>query len=88
MVLVLALTAITAAAAVMTFRSRTLWAFARDDATPSHSWIGHVQSRLEIPVNAVLVVVLDLLLGLLYLINPRRPAPSYVCLLQESIFTT
>lgn len=65
MVLVSALTA------GMTSASRTLWAFARDDATPFHSWIGHIQPRLKIPANAVLVVfVLDLLLGLLYLVNP------------------
>ncbi|CVL08562.1 related to HNM1-Choline permease [Fusarium mangiferae] len=71
MVLVSALTAIAAAAAGMTSASRTLWAFARDDATPFHSWIGNIQPRLKIPVNAVLVVfVLDLLLGLLYLVNP------------------
>ncbi|VTT59384.1 unnamed protein product [Fusarium fujikuroi] len=71
MVLVSALTAIAAAAAGMTSASRTLWAFARDDATPFHSWIGHIQPRLKIPANAVLVVfVLDLLLGLLYLVNP------------------
>jgi len=71
MVLVSALTAIAAAAAGMTSASRTLWSFARDDATPFHSWIGHIQTKLKIPVNAVLVVfVLDLLLGLLYLVNP------------------
>ncbi|RKK90372.1 hypothetical protein BFJ68_g9716 [Fusarium oxysporum] len=71
MVLVSALTAIAAAAAGMTSASRTLWSFARDDATPFHSWIGHIQPKLKIPVNAVLVVfVLDLLLGLLYLVNP------------------
>ncbi|CZR40579.1 uncharacterized protein FPRO_05479 [Fusarium proliferatum ET1] len=71
MVLVSALTAIAAEAAGMTSASRTLWAFARDDATPFHSWIGHIQPRLKIPANAVLVVfVLDLLLGLLYLVNP------------------
>lgn len=50
--------------------SRTLWAFARDQATPFHQYLGHVHSRRQIPVRSVvLVVVLQALLGLIYLGN-------------------
>lgn len=50
--------------------SRTLWAFARDKATPFHGYLGHVHPHRQIPVRAVVVVViLQALLGLIYLGN-------------------
>lgn len=50
--------------------SRTLWAFARDQATPFHQYLSHVHSRRQIPVRSVvLVVILQALLGLIYLGN-------------------
>ncbi|KAH8886574.1 amino acid permease [Thozetella sp. PMI_491] len=70
MALVHVLTAIAAAFAGITSTSRTLWAFARDDATPFHKWLSQVGTKSKIPSNAIMVVVgLEMLLGLIYLGN-------------------
>ena len=50
--------------------SRTLWAFARDKATPFDSYLSHVHPRLQVPVRAIVVsVILQALLGFIYLGN-------------------
>ena len=70
MSLILILIAIAAAAAGITSTSRTLWAFARDGGTPFPGYFSKVSKRLEIPVRAVVVVmVLQMLLGFIYLGN-------------------
>ena len=62
--------AIAAAAAGVTSTSRTLWAFARDDATPFHHWLSNVNKKSQVPVRAVMVVtILQMLLGFIYLGN-------------------
>ncbi len=35
--------------------SRQTWAFARDKGLPFNKWISHVDKRVQVPVNAVLV---------------------------------
>ncbi|KAG5744666.1 hypothetical protein H9Q70_012633 [Fusarium xylarioides] len=63
-------TAIAATVAGTTSTSRTLWAFARDKSTPFDKQLSKVDKRLQIPVYAVVVViVLQMLLGLIYLGN-------------------
>ncbi|KPM38496.1 hypothetical protein AK830_g8056 [Neonectria ditissima] len=65
---VLIATAATVAGVAST--SRTLWAFARDRATPFDRFFSAVNPKLQVPVNAVaLVLVLQVLLGLIYLGN-------------------
>lgn len=50
--------------------SRTLWAFARDKATPFDEYLSHVSPTKQIPVRAIVVVTaLQGLLGLIYLGN-------------------
>ncbi|TWU77414.1 hypothetical protein ED733_006447 [Metarhizium rileyi] len=62
--------AIAATIAGVLATSRTLWAFARDQATPFHESLSLISPRLQIPLNAVVVVVvLQLLLGFIYLGN-------------------
>ncbi|TQN66234.1 Choline transport protein [Colletotrichum shisoi] len=66
----LVLTAVAATVAGITSTSRTLWAFARDRATPYHRLLGRVHARQQIPVHAVvLVTFLQMLLGFIYLGN-------------------
>lgn len=35
--------------------SRQTWAFARDGGLPFHKWIAHINPKLQVPVNAVIV---------------------------------
>ncbi|KAH6976168.1 amino acid permease [Ilyonectria sp. MPI-CAGE-AT-0026] len=65
---VLIATAATAAGLAST--SRTLWAFARDKATPYDEYFSVVNPKLQVPVRAVVVVLaFQVLLGLIYLGN-------------------
>lgn len=51
----------------VTAASRSTWAFARDGAIPGSGWFKQVNSRLEIPLNAMMLgMVIELLLGLIY----------------------
>ncbi|KAF4984987.1 hypothetical protein FDECE_16919 [Fusarium decemcellulare] len=62
--------AYTATIAGMTSTSRTIWAFARDKATPWHEYLGKVSEKAVVPVRCVLLAtVLQMLLGLIYLGN-------------------
>ncbi|GKT46588.1 choline transport protein [Colletotrichum spaethianum] len=64
------LTAVAATVAGITSTSRTLWAFARDKATPYDRYLSKVNKRQQIPVpSVVLVTVLQMLLGFIYLGN-------------------
>ncbi|KAF2187358.1 amino acid transporter [Zopfia rhizophila CBS 207.26] len=70
MSIIITLIAIAATAAGITSTSRTLWAFARDKATPFHGYLSHVNTSSQIPVRAVvLVMILQMLLGFIYLGN-------------------
>lgn len=70
MSLVITLIAIAATAAGVTSTSRTLWAFARDKATPFDRYFAHVNHSSHIPVRAVvLITILQMLLGFIYLGN-------------------
>ncbi|TVY81513.1 Choline transport protein [Lachnellula suecica] len=67
---VISMTALFANAAGLTSTSRTYWAFAKDSAAPCSKYFAHVDTKLKIPVRAVVVVsVLQALLGLIYLGN-------------------
>ncbi|KAL3963584.1 hypothetical protein ACCO45_000588 [Purpureocillium lilacinum] len=64
------LIAIAATIAGIMSTSRTLWAFARDKATPFDKYLSHVHPKLQIPVRSVVVVtVLQGILGFIYLGN-------------------
>ncbi|KAK2044209.1 amino acid permease [Colletotrichum somersetense] len=64
------LTAVAATAAGTTSTSRTLWAFARDRATPYDRYLSRVDKRQRIPVHCVvLVTVLQMALGFIYIGN-------------------
>ncbi|KAK1979901.1 amino acid permease-domain-containing protein [Colletotrichum cereale] len=64
------LTAVAATVAGITSTSLTLWAFARDKATPYDGYLSKVNRRQRIPVHSVvLVTVLQMLLGFIYLGN-------------------
>ncbi|KAJ5817632.1 amino acid permease [Penicillium robsamsonii] len=64
------LIAYTAAIAGTTSTSRTLWAFARDKATPCHDYLSKVSDKAAVPVRCIVVTTtLQMLLGLLYLGN-------------------
>ncbi|KAK8924335.1 hypothetical protein H634G_06470 [Metarhizium anisopliae BRIP 53293] len=64
------LIAVAATIAGIMSTSRTVWAFARDQATPYHEGLSHISPRLQIPLNAVLAVVaLQFALGFIYLGN-------------------
>ncbi|GKT86406.1 choline transport protein (amino acid permease) [Colletotrichum tofieldiae] len=64
------LTAVAATVAGITSTSRTLWAFARDKATPYDHYLSKVNKRQQIPIHSViLVTVLQMLLGFIYLGN-------------------
>ncbi|PHH62116.1 hypothetical protein CDD81_7547 [Ophiocordyceps australis] len=66
----LVLVATAATIAGVTSTSRTLWAFARDKATPCHEYLSAVNPSVQLPVRAVLVVlVFQFLLGLIYIGN-------------------
>ncbi|KAK1634268.1 amino acid permease [Colletotrichum phormii] len=70
MSLMIILTAVAATVAGITSTSRTLWAFARDKATPYDHYLSKVNKRQQIPVHSVvLVTVLQMLLGFIYLGN-------------------
>jgi amino acid transporter len=70
MALLLCAIATAATVAGLTSTSRTLWAFARDKATPFHDGLSKVDARWKIPLNAVYVVTaLEALLGFIYLGN-------------------
>ncbi|CAG9982344.1 unnamed protein product [Clonostachys byssicola] len=57
-----------ASMAGLTSSSRTLWAFARDKATPFHEKLSRVDGKLHIPKNAVLTcVAFQWALGFIYL---------------------
>lgn len=59
-----------ACCAALTSTSRTLWAFARDEAVPYSKLIGRVDQRSQIPANAIYVIlVLQMLIGFIYLGN-------------------
>ncbi|CEI66168.1 hypothetical protein FVEN_g4431 [Fusarium venenatum] len=68
--LLIILVAGAATVAGTTSTSRTLWAFARDRSTPFDKQLSKVNQRYEVPVYAVVVtVVLQMLLGFIYLGN-------------------
>ncbi|KAJ4340945.1 hypothetical protein N0V95_007347, partial [Ascochyta clinopodiicola] len=70
MSLVITLIAIAATAAGVTSTSRTVWAFARDKATPFDHYFAYVNRSSHIPVRAiVLITILQMLLGFIYLGN-------------------
>ncbi|KAK2743381.1 hypothetical protein FQN55_007320 [Onygenales sp. PD_40] len=51
----------------VTAASRCTWAFARDGAIPGSRWVKQVNSKLDIPLNAMILgMVVELLLGLIY----------------------
>ncbi|EQB43635.1 hypothetical protein CGLO_17688 [Colletotrichum gloeosporioides Cg-14] len=59
-----------ACCAALTSTSRTLWAFARDEAVPYSKLIGRVDQRSQIPANAIYVIlILQMLIGFIYLGN-------------------
>lgn len=62
--------AIAATVAGTTSTSRTLWAFARDKATPFDRYFSYVNRKSQIPVRAVIAItILQMLLGFIYLGN-------------------
>jgi choline transport protein len=70
MSLVITLIAIAATVAGVTSTSRTVWAFARDKATPFDRYLAYVDHSSHIPVRAVvLITILQMLLGFIYLGN-------------------
>ncbi|KAK7425034.1 hypothetical protein QQZ08_008310 [Neonectria magnoliae] len=63
-------TATAATVAGVTSTSRTLWAFARDRATPFDHYFSKVNKDHQIPVRAVvLITVLQMVLGFIYIGN-------------------
>lgn len=51
----------------VTAASRCTWAFARDGAIPGSGWFKQVNSRLEVPLNAMLLgMIVEILLGCIY----------------------
>ncbi|KAI8204424.1 Choline transport protein [Colletotrichum sp. SAR 10_76] len=70
MSLVIIMTAIAATVAGITSTSRTLWAFARDRATPYDQYLSKVNKHSQIPIySVVLVTILQMLLGFIYIGN-------------------
>lgn len=70
MSLILIIVATAANVAWVASTSRTLWAFARDKATPFDAYLSVVDRRLQVPVRSViLVILLQVLLDLIYLRN-------------------
>ncbi|KAK6080071.1 amino acid permease [Seiridium cupressi] len=68
--LAITLTAIAATVAGVASTSRTVWAFARDSATPFHRSLSKVDGHNEVPTVAIAVItVLQMLLGFIYLGN-------------------
>jgi amino acid transporter len=50
-----------------TASSRCTWAFARDGAIPGSRWWKQVNRKLDVPLNAMmLIMVIEILLGLIY----------------------
>lgn len=63
-----ALIPVAATVAGTTSTSRTIWAFARDDAIFCSEYFSHIDTRLAVPARVVvLITILEMLLGLLYL---------------------
>lgn len=70
MSLIIIMTAIAATVAGITSTSRTLWAFARDRATPYDQYLSKVNKHSRILIySVVLVTVLQMLLGFIYIGN-------------------
>ncbi|KAI8229144.1 Choline transport protein [Colletotrichum sp. SAR 10_86] len=70
MSLIIIMTAIAATVAGITSTSRTLWAFARDRATPYDRYLSKVNKHSQIPIySVVLVTILQMLLGFIYIGN-------------------
>lgn len=70
MSLIIIMTAIAATVAGITSTSRTLWAFARDRATPYDQYLSKVNKHSQIPIySVVLVTILQMLLGFIYIGN-------------------
>ena len=68
--LIVTLIAIAATVAGVTSTSRTVWAFARDRATPFDRYLAQVNQSSHIPTRTVvLVTILQMLLGFIYLGN-------------------
>ncbi|KAH8664393.1 amino acid/polyamine transporter I [Xylariales sp. PMI_506] len=68
--LAITITAIAATVAGIASTSRTLWAFARDSATPFHRHISKVDGNNEVPSLAIIIItVLQMVLGFIYLGN-------------------
>ncbi|KAF4990282.1 hypothetical protein FDECE_14425 [Fusarium decemcellulare] len=66
--LIVVVIAMAATVAGITSTSRTLWAFARDNATPFSGFLSKVHPREAIPERAIWsIVVLQVLLGFIYL---------------------
>ncbi|KAH8813353.1 amino acid transporter-like protein [Xylogone sp. PMI_703] len=65
-----AVIAVAANVAGVTSTSRTVWAFARDNAMPYSRYLSHVNKNLQVPVRSVvLVTVFQMLLGFIYIGN-------------------
>lgn len=70
MSLVITLIAMAACVGGTTSTSRTVWAFARDKATPFDRFFAHVDHKSHIPIRSVvLITALQMLLGFIYLGN-------------------
>ncbi|KAL2204516.1 amino acid permease, partial [Sarocladium strictum] len=70
MVLFPLIIAITANVAGVTSTSRTLWAFARDDATPFSKYFSQISKSRDVPVRAIVLITgLMACLGLIYIGN-------------------
>ncbi|CAH0036135.1 unnamed protein product [Clonostachys rhizophaga] len=56
------------AVAGVTSTSRTLWAFARDRATPFSGFLSHIKQKKQVPVRAIwIILILQIVLGFIYL---------------------
>lgn len=55
-----------ACGSITTTASRVWWSFARSGALPASRWTGQVQARYQLPVNAIIsVIVVDCVVGVL-----------------------
>lgn len=62
-----------AANAIVTAASRIIWSFAKSGGLPFVAWVTHVNPKLQIPVNAVLLCA-----GIAITFDVLQFAPSYV----------
>jgi len=70
LMLVIYLPLLTANLDMQVTASRMLWSFSRDKGVPGHRWISRINSRLGVPLNAhIVVLVIMVLLGFLYLFS-------------------